>query len=119
MSAGACWKWAWSASQERTLSGTGARVYTAHSGWLGVVDGYAASTGSVLVLLDVSFPGDWYFTSAPYKEIKRRRVHAARARTYACLRVAKCTRRWCKLLPVEESLRPRDEVGAGSDVEMC
>ena len=33
-------------SQEETLSGTGARVYTAHRGWLGVVMGIsAASTG--------------------------------------------------------------------------
>jgi len=40
-----------SASQEQTLSGTGARVYTAHRGWLGVVTGIiAASTGGVLVL---------------------------------------------------------------------
>jgi len=40
------------ASQEQTLSGTGARVYTAHRGWLGVVTGIsAASTGSVLVLV--------------------------------------------------------------------
>jgi len=39
-----------SASQEQTLSGTGARVYTAHRGWLGVVTGIsAASTGGVLV----------------------------------------------------------------------
>jgi len=37
-------------SQEQTLSGTGARVYTAHRGWLGVVTGIsAASTGGVLV----------------------------------------------------------------------
>jgi len=49
-------KWAWSthatvsASQEQTLSGRGARVYTAHRGWLGVVTGIsAASTGGVLV----------------------------------------------------------------------
>jgi len=44
-------KWAWSSpSQEQTLSGTGARVYTAHRGWLGVVTGIsAASTGGVLV----------------------------------------------------------------------
>jgi len=28
-----------SASQEQTLSGRGARVYTAHKGWLGVVTG--------------------------------------------------------------------------------
>jgi len=33
-----------------TLSGRGARVYTAHRGWLGVVTGIsAASTGGVLV----------------------------------------------------------------------
>jgi len=39
-----------SASQEQTLSGTGARVYTAHMGWLGAVTGIsAASTGAVLV----------------------------------------------------------------------
>jgi len=39
------------ASQEQTLSGTGARVYTAHRGWLGVVMGIsAASTGGVLVI---------------------------------------------------------------------
>ena len=38
-----------SATQEQTLSGRGARVYTAHRGWLGVVTGInAASTGSVL-----------------------------------------------------------------------
>ena len=49
-------KWAWSthatvsASQEQTLSSRGARVYTAHRGWVGVVTGIsAASTGSVLV----------------------------------------------------------------------
>jgi len=57
------WRWAWSkwawsthatvsAGQEQTLSGTGARVYTAHGGWLGVVTGIsAASTGGVLVNL--------------------------------------------------------------------
>jgi len=34
------------------LSGKGARVYTAHRGWLGVVTGIsAASTGGVLVFL--------------------------------------------------------------------
>jgi len=39
-----------SASQQQTLSGRGARVYTAHMGWLGVVTGIsAASTGDVLV----------------------------------------------------------------------
>jgi len=44
-------KWAWSASQEQTLSGTGARVYTAHRGSLGMLtDIGAASTGGVLVL---------------------------------------------------------------------
>jgi len=38
-----------SASQEHTLSGRGARVYTAHRGWLGVVTGIsAASTVGVL-----------------------------------------------------------------------
>ena len=49
-------KWAWSthatvsASQEQTLNGTGARVYTAHRGWLAVVTGIsAASTWGVLV----------------------------------------------------------------------
>jgi len=37
-------------SQEQTLSGRGARVCTAHRGWLGVVTGIsAASTGGVLV----------------------------------------------------------------------
>jgi len=42
-----------SARQEHTLSGRGARVYTAHSGWLGVVTGTsAASTGGVLVFDD-------------------------------------------------------------------
>jgi len=41
-----------SASQEQTLRGTGARVYTAHRGWLGVVTGVsAASTGGVLVVV--------------------------------------------------------------------
>ena len=41
-----------SASQEQTLSGTGARVYTVHRGWLGVVTGIsAASTGGVPVSL--------------------------------------------------------------------
>ena len=36
--------------QEQTLSGRGARVYTAHRGWLGVVTGIsAASTGGVLI----------------------------------------------------------------------
>jgi len=35
-----------SATQEQTLSGRGARVYTAHRDWLGVVTGVsAASTG--------------------------------------------------------------------------
>ena len=39
-----------SASHEQTLSGTGARVYTAHRGWLGVVTGISSSsTGDVLV----------------------------------------------------------------------
>ena len=39
-----------SASQEQMLSGRGARVYTAHRGWLGVVTGISApSTGGVLV----------------------------------------------------------------------
>jgi len=49
-------KWAWSthtavsASQEQTLRGRGAHVYTAHRGWLGVVMGISAdSTGSVPV----------------------------------------------------------------------
>ena len=33
-----------------TLSGTGARVYAAHRGWLGVVTGISvASTGGILV----------------------------------------------------------------------
>jgi len=42
----------WSASQQQTLSGTGARVYTAHRGWLGVVtDISAASTLGFLVYL--------------------------------------------------------------------
>ena len=37
-------------SQEQTLSGTRARVYTAHRGGLGVVTGIsAASSGGVLV----------------------------------------------------------------------
>ena len=39
-----------------TLSGTGARVYTARSGWLGVVTAIsAASTGGVLVLYNYPF----------------------------------------------------------------
>ena len=39
-----------SASREQMLSGTGARVYTAHRGWLGVVTGISAdSTGSILM----------------------------------------------------------------------
>jgi len=39
-----------SASYEQTLSGRGARVYTAHRGWLGVVTGISvAPTGGVLV----------------------------------------------------------------------
>jgi len=43
-------RWAWSVSQQQTLSGTGARVSTAHRGWLGVMTGIsAASTGGVLV----------------------------------------------------------------------
>jgi len=47
-------KWAWSthatvsASQEQMLSGRGARVHTAHGGWLGVVTGISAA-GGVLV----------------------------------------------------------------------
>jgi len=52
------WRWAWStwawstASQEQTLSGTGALVYTAHRGWLGVVTAIgAASTGGFLVYI--------------------------------------------------------------------
>ena len=41
---------AWSASHQQTLSGTGARVYTAYRGWLGVLKGISAtSTGGVLV----------------------------------------------------------------------
>jgi len=41
------WRWAVSASQEQTLSGTDARVYTAHRDWLGVVTAIsAASTGA-------------------------------------------------------------------------
>jgi len=41
------------ATQEQTLSGRGARVYTAHRGWLGVVTGIsAASTGGVKLTLD-------------------------------------------------------------------
>jgi len=44
-----------SASQEQTLSGRGARVYTAHRGWLGVVTGISATlTGGVLVKYKVS-----------------------------------------------------------------
>jgi len=31
--AGDGWRWAWSASQQQTLSGTGARLYTAHRAW--------------------------------------------------------------------------------------
>jgi len=43
-------RWAWSASQEQTLSGRGARVYTAHRGWLGLVTGVSATwTGVFLV----------------------------------------------------------------------
>jgi len=39
------------ASQEQTMSGRGARVYTAHRGWLGVVMGISAAlTGGVLVI---------------------------------------------------------------------
>jgi len=39
-----------SASQEQTLSGRGARAYTAHRGWMGVMTGISvASTGGVLV----------------------------------------------------------------------
>ena len=42
-----------SASREQTLSGTGARVYTALRGWLRVVTGIsAASTGGVLVAVN-------------------------------------------------------------------
>ena len=42
--------WPVSASQEQTLSGIGARVYTALRDWLSVVTGIsAASTGGVLV----------------------------------------------------------------------
>jgi len=42
------WRWAW--SKLVWLSGRGARVYTAHRGWLGVVtDISAASTGGILV----------------------------------------------------------------------
>ena len=38
---------------EQTLSGRGARVYTAHRGWLGVLMGIsAASTGDVLVIIN-------------------------------------------------------------------
>ena len=41
-----------SASQDQTLSGRGARVYTVHRGWLDVVtDISAASTGGVLVFM--------------------------------------------------------------------
>jgi len=42
------------ASREQTLSGRGARFYTAHRGWLGVVTGIsAASIGGVLVIYDL------------------------------------------------------------------
>jgi len=42
-----------SASQEQALSCRGARVYTAHRGWLGVVMGIiASSTGGVLVSMN-------------------------------------------------------------------
>jgi len=42
-------------SEEQTLSGRGARVYTAHRGWLGAVTGIsAASTGGVLVCITKS-----------------------------------------------------------------
>ena len=42
-----------SASQQQTLSGRGAHVYTAHRGWLGVVTGItAASTEGVLVSIN-------------------------------------------------------------------
>jgi len=41
-------------SQEETLSGTGARVYAAHGGWLGVVTGIsAASTEGILVSIQI------------------------------------------------------------------
>jgi len=47
---------AWSSSQEQTLSGTRAHVYTAHRGWLGVVMGIsAASTGGLLVWVIISY----------------------------------------------------------------
>jgi len=51
-----------SASQEHTVSGRSARVYTAHRGWLGVVTGIsAASTGGVLLVTIMSL--GWCFFS--------------------------------------------------------
>ena len=42
--------------QEQKLTGTGARVYTAHNGWLGVVTGIsAAANGGVLVHVNGPF----------------------------------------------------------------
>jgi len=58
------WRWAWSkwvwlthatvsASHDHMLSATGASVYIAHRGWLGMVMGISpASTGSILVCLN-------------------------------------------------------------------
>jgi len=37
-------RWAWSVSQQQTLSGTAARVCTAHRSWLGVVTGISAAS---------------------------------------------------------------------------
>jgi len=45
-----------SANQEQTLSGTGARIYTAYRGWLSVVTGISvASTGGVLVFFTTGY----------------------------------------------------------------
>jgi len=38
------WRWVWSGSQQQVLSSTGARVYTAHRGWMGVVTGVSAAS---------------------------------------------------------------------------
>jgi len=53
------------ASQELTLSGTGARVFTEHRGWVGVVTAInAASTGGFLVHITYDF-GDNEINTMP------------------------------------------------------
>ena len=66
-------------SQEETLSGTGARVYAAHGGWLGVVTGIsAASTEGILVSIQIIM----YLTAA--------RLYAFSTRPYVTIQYNTC-----------------------------